>query len=392
MALSDTKLRSIHGKPYSGPPEVADADGLGVRISPKGVILFQYRYRWNGKAQRLSLGRYPALTLKEARNVVSELRIMYDGGIDPRAYFEKSTGESVLTVGDCLKYWKEQYVDVALRPKTQTLYQATVLKHLAGAFPGRPIGDISVKQWVDFFSQQEKENPRRARQLLTQARTAIGWCIRRQVIDNASIMRIAPRDVGVRAEIGSRVLTYTELAQIWIAIERSRAATSNKLLHQMLMLWGARVSEMRLSERREFDLSDWVWTVPKEHSKMHNVIRRPIFEQIKPLLEKAMNTYDQVLFPGADTSAPITIAAANRYIQRIREGMGIGYWRAHDFRRTLVTRLSEEGVAPHVTEKMLGHELGGVMAVYNKHDWLEDQRKAYEIHADKLLWHIKKGS
>lgn len=85
-----------------------------------------------------------------------------------------------------------------------------------------------------------------------------------------------------------------------------------------------------------------------------------------------METYDQILFPGADTRHPITISAANRYIIRIRESLDIGYWRAHDFRRTLVTRLSEEGVAPHVTERMLGHELGGVMTVYNKDDWIED--------------------
>lgn len=48
--------------------------------------------------------------------------------------------------------------------------------------------------------------------------------------------------------------------------------------------------------------------------------------------------------------------------------MDIGYWRTHDFRRTLVTRLSEMNVEPHVTERMLGHELGGIMSVYNKHD------------------------
>ncbi|WP_153071593.1 tyrosine-type recombinase/integrase, partial [Escherichia coli] len=86
----------------------------------------------------------------------------------------------------------------------------------------------------------------------------------------------------------------------------------------------------------------------------------------------------------------LTISAANRYIKRIREGLDIGYWRAHDFRRTLVTRLSGEGVAPHITERMLGHELGGVMAVYNKHDWIEGQKEGYEIHADKLFWHVKK--
>ncbi|MDV5140808.1 tyrosine-type recombinase/integrase [Chimaeribacter arupi] len=392
MALSDTKLRSLHGKPYSGSPEVSDVDGLSARISPKGVITFQYRYRWKGKAQRLGLGRYPALSLKDARALTGELRLLYDGGTDPRTYFEETSGGDSMTVGDCLRYWKEHYVDVALRPKTQALYTSTVLKHLEGAFSGRPIADITVKQWVDFFSKEEKENPRRARQLLSQARTAINWCIRRQVIDSSSIMRISPKDVGVRSETGSRVLTYSELARIWVAIERSRAATSNKLLHQMLMLWGARVSELRLAERKEFDLSEWVWTVPKEHSKMHNVIRRPIFEQMKPLLERAMETYDQILFPGNDVNQPITIAAANRYILRIREGMDIGYWRAHDFRRTIVTRLSEEGIAPHVTERMLGHELGGVMAVYNKHDWIEDQRKAYEIHADKLFWHIRKLS
>lgn len=60
------------------------------------MIRFQYRYRWNGKAQRLSLGRYPALTLKDARNLVSERRVMYDSGKDPRTDIEKTTGESVI--------------------------------------------------------------------------------------------------------------------------------------------------------------------------------------------------------------------------------------------------------------------------------------------------------
>jgi hypothetical protein len=54
-----------------------------------------------------------------------------------------------------------------------------------------------------------------------------------------------------------------------------------------------------------------------------------------------------------------------------------------------LTNLSGEGVMPHVTEKMLGHELGGVMAVYNKHDWLVEQKDAYELYADKVYWHIK---
>lgn len=97
-----------------------------------------------------------------------------------------------------------------------------------------------------------------------------------------------------------------------------------------------------------------------------------------------MATYDDVLFPGQDLNTPISIAAANRYIRRIRESLPLEHWRTHDFRRSLSTGASELGVMPHVVEKMLGHELGGVLAVYNKHDWLEEQREGYELYADKL--------
>lgn len=105
--------------------------------------------------------------------------MLYDGGKDPRSHFEAVTGGSQRTVGECLRYWKEQYVEMNLRLKTQELYQSTVLKHLTGAFPGRAIGVITVEQWADFFVKEERKNPRRARQLFYKARTAIGWCTRR---------------------------------------------------------------------------------------------------------------------------------------------------------------------------------------------------------------------
>jgi integrase len=55
-------------------------------------------------------------------------------------------------------------------------------------------------------------------------------------------------------------------------------------------------------------------------------------------------------------------------------------WKVHDFRRSISTILSQEGVDLHVTEKMLGHSLGGILAIYNKHDWINEQKKTY------LLW------
>lgn len=105
-----------------------------------------------------------------------------------------------MTLADCLDYWEDNYVKATLRPNTVQLYQSTVIKHMHDAFPGRSVGSVMVKQWVDLFTQEEKANSRRARQMLSQLRSAISWCMRRQVIDSCSIMSIQPRDFGSRSE------------------------------------------------------------------------------------------------------------------------------------------------------------------------------------------------
>lgn len=392
MAISDTKLRSTYGKPYSGPSEITDSDGLGIRITPKGVISFQFRFRWDGKQHRMGLGRYPAISLRDARNIVADLREAVDKGIDPRMLAGGNKSKKKPTVKDCLAYWEENYVNVALRDKTQALYKSTVIKHMTNAFEGMPIEEIPVRLWVERFTEEERINPRRARQLLVQLRSAISWCFRRQFIGNADVLLLQPKDIGVKAAIGEVTLSYNQLAKVWLAIDRSRGSTSNRLLHQLLMLYGARNSEMRLSVKTDFDREEGVWIVPAENSKTKRIIRRPIFDAADELLKKAEMTYGNILFPGPDLKTSMTIAGANRYLKRIQQSLGIGEFTAHDFRRTLATRLSEEGVAPHVIEKMLGHELGGVLSVYNKHDWIAEQKAAYELYAEKIFWHINKIS
>lgn len=163
MAISDTKLRSIYGKPYSGPSEITDSDGLGIRITPRGVISFQFRFRWDGKQHRLGLGRYPAITLRDARNMVADLRESVDKGIDPRLMAGINKSKKKPTVKDCLDYWEENYVDTALREKTKALYKSTVIKHMSNAFAGMPIEEIPVRLWVERFTEEERINPRRAR-------------------------------------------------------------------------------------------------------------------------------------------------------------------------------------------------------------------------------------
>ena len=115
MALADSWLRGINGKPYEGQSEVTDGDGLSVRISPKGLITFQVRHMRDGKQVRTSLGRYPSMTLKEARIRAAEIK---EGLV--------STSENDEPTPLVLfNEWFEKYVMRECREGTQNNYRYT---------------------------------------------------------------------------------------------------------------------------------------------------------------------------------------------------------------------------------------------------------------------------
>ncbi|PZL89539.1 integrase [Pantoea graminicola] len=388
MAISDTKLRGLHGKPYSGPAEITDADGLGIRITPKGIVSFQYRYRINGSQHRLGIGRYPAVSLRDARIKVGEYKALIAEGIDPK--HQLIVKKKKPTVHECIKYWYDNYVLQSLRKSTAEVYERIVLNEMEKYFADIPVEHIPVSAWVDFFTEQEQANPLKARKLLVHLRGAIAWCSRRQFIEDSSLLRLNPKEFGRNPKTGDTVLTYRQLAKIWIENERSTATFSSKMLIKTLILYGSRNSELRESRKEEFDFEEGIWTLSSDRSKTNKIIRRPIFKQIEPLLKQSIDDGNGLLFHGAfEKDIPLSIGSSTRYVRFLRDQLKFGDFTAHDFRRTMATRLAEEGIAPHVIEKMLGHDLGGVLAVYNKHDWLAEQKIAYELYADKIFEQIK---
>ena len=78
MAFSDTWLKANNGKERAALEERGDREGLGVRVTPKGKITFQLRYRYQGAAKRLDLGSYPLMSLKEARREAQRPPCQYD--------------------------------------------------------------------------------------------------------------------------------------------------------------------------------------------------------------------------------------------------------------------------------------------------------------------------
>jgi len=74
LAITKKTLEKHYNKLHLKPIELSDRDSLGVRVSKKGKVTWQYRYRLSGKSQRLSLGTYPDLEIEQAREKLPELR------------------------------------------------------------------------------------------------------------------------------------------------------------------------------------------------------------------------------------------------------------------------------------------------------------------------------
>lgn len=227
---------------------------------------------------------------------------MYTKGINPKTYFASSSEE--LTLLECLNAWWDKYV-TGLKENTRILYKSVVYNTMYTEFRDVPVASIPVSLWVQFFDKQEKNNKKKARVLLLQLRSVMKWCISRQLITSCEVLKLSVKNIGKKPDMGVRVLTYTELAKVWLALENNKVFSSNKLLHQMLLLWGARLSELRLSTHAEFNMDDLIWTTPTVQAKMGNVIRRPIFEQIKPYVERLITMQNPVMFPGQDLDKAI---------------------------------------------------------------------------------------
>ncbi|MGJ8694217.1 MAG: tyrosine-type recombinase/integrase [Thalassotalea sp.] len=389
MSLTDTKLRKIKA-PYKGKPELSDRDGLSARVSPSGTITFNYRFRFHGKQQRIKIGSYPVVTLAEARLKINEYKKVLSEGLDPRQVRDEQLCHRLL--GDITADFMAKYVMKELKPKTQALYKSTFNKYVI------PFANIDMEKhkytdWIKYFDWvKEQSSSANAGGVLKRFKAVANWAKSRGQITHSHIIDMPIKAVGAHQISRDRCLEWEEVVGLWRQVEASKSTPKCKVCVQLLLLTGARNSEIREASRTEFNLKNKLWILPEERSKTGKKIRRPLSKGSINLINYLDLIYGEnreYLIEGDKQGKPLTTHSLNRFVQRMNNHLKYPHFVPHDFRRTIVTRLSEMEVMPHVTEKMLGHELGGIMAIYNKHDWIDEQRKAYELYWNTLNEFLK---
>lgn len=387
--LTDAKLRKLKGKPCDKRYELSDAAGLSVRITPAGMIVFQFRYQFNGKPRRMSLGQYDEVSLKEAREAVVEAKKILGTGKDPITVREMKLDKqrSSPTVEACIKAWLESAP--AKRLVKHDHWERALNRHVVSQVGSMVVEDMEVKHWEPVFARMRENGAETfAGEMLSRMKTVFSYCIRTGLIRFNPVAELRVMDVGKPVKTGKRVFNDKEIGAFWLAVEASTIAEQNKLMLKLLLLTACRGVEMRLAKKNEFDLEGKVWYVPESSSKTREPFERGLSDEAVRLLKQAFALYPdfQQVFPPAakKEDRPMAAGVLLNLAAQLRDDLDIPHWSIHDLRRTAKTKMSELGVQPHVSEKVLGHKLAGVLAVYDQHAYIKEQQDAVE----RLAAHI----
>ncbi|EJD9411804.1 integrase arm-type DNA-binding domain-containing protein, partial [Escherichia coli] len=345
--LSDTQLRKINGTPAQKTVFLNDGGNLTVRHSTSGLLTWYFTYRAGtgrgARPERIKLGNYPDLSLKSAREKAAQCRAWLAEGKNPRHEMNYTVQEALkpVTVGDVLTYWLESYAKenrVDYDPLKKRLNNH-VIQHI-GAMP---LDKCELRHWLACFDRVAKQAPVSAGFLLQTCKQALKFCRKRRYAISNVLDDMSVPDVGKKPDISQRVLSNKELGELLQALDKKIFSPYYVALIRLLIVFGCRTVELRLSEIGEWDFTEMLWTVPKEHSKTKVAIFRPIPEAILPFVTQLVeqNRHTDLLLGEVKQETSVS-----QYGRLVHRRLKHPHWSLHDIRRTFTTMLNDLGVDP----------------------------------------------
>jgi integrase len=400
--LTDRTLKSLcpaaNGKPY----DLKDigSRGLHVRVLPSGQRTFVLVARYPGHSQpaRRALGIYDDMSLEEARDKAGQWRKEIKKKIDPtkaekRQQVEKER-EQQNTFRAVLAAFNKDKLE-GLRRGREVNRDLEKLADDTG-WGGRPITEITALEVRDVIKQyKDRGKIHHAHNLLGYIRRLFNWAIDQQVyagLETSPCDRLKPNAIIGEKKLRNRILNDAELRAGWIAADRTGYAYGP--LFKLLMLTGARKSEVAEARWSEFDLAKKLWTIPAERMKADAAHIVPLSDDAVALLKSLPRGKGDCLFSVNGGNSPVAgfSAAKHRYDAEILKALRESDPKAklpdfviHDIRRTVRTGLSAiPNISDLVRELVIGHTKPGLHKVYDQYAYLDEKRLALDAWAARL--------
>jgi integrase len=384
MALSENQIRAARPRPK--PYKLTDGQGLVLLVATSGARLWRLRYSFGGREGMISLGSYPATSLKEARERRDAARKQIEAGLNPSNVRAEVRARREVTFEAIAKEWLEhQHFIDKTRAKAEWM-----LHELAGPHIGkRPINELTAPEILAVLRRIEA---RGKHDTCHRTKWRIG-----QVIRYAIATGRAERDptgdlrgaLTTAKAVNRRAITAPRrFGELLLAIDGYNGQGGTWAALRLAPLVFVRPGELRAAEWSEFALEgdSPEWRVPAERMKMKEEHLVPLSRQAVAVLKELQvftgrGTY---LFPSLRTSQrPISENTLNAALRRL--GFAKEEMTAHGFRATASTLLNESGVSPDLIELQLAHaERNKVRAAYNRAQRLAERRQMMQRWADYL--------
>ncbi|MEM6899518.1 MAG: integrase arm-type DNA-binding domain-containing protein [Pseudomonadota bacterium] len=407
--LSAVRLEQLRRNPPTRNVTIPDGSvgGLELRASASGVLSWSLRYRVHGfgglsargipKAgpqRRMNLGRYPAVSLREARAMAQQHLIAAESGVDPLEGERQSALDrvgSALTVSQLVDRFVAEYGEANLGAKTVAQIKWQLKAHVVPEFGARPIAAVTRLDASRLLANISKKDPTTGRGGPHAANDCRKW-MRRMFnwARDQGIVENNPFD-GLRqpAKVQSRdrVLSIQELRAVWDGAGTLGYPWGD--IYRLLILTGARRSEWTDAQWRWIDLAEEriEWPAASYKSRRTHVV--PLVGYSKQILEQMPRWQDgEYLFSTTQGEKPVSSfsKARTKLDEAIdQDRMSGDHWVVHDIRRSVATHMAGFGVDEIVIERLLGHAIPGVRGIYNRYRYLNEVKDALLLWETELL-------
>lgn len=396
--LTDTWLRANKGKIFDKEKTKSDGGGLEARLR-NGVISFIYRPQLkDGSRIKMTIGRYPEMSLSTAREEVIKYRTVVAKGGDPRRTKVAEINQAITepTLNDVFTYWFDNYAQANIK---NTQYMKQRFKtHMGDEFGNLYYKDLSRHQVVKHLMKRAKNTPSMIGTVLGYTKQSIQYAIDHDYLQHPHILdTLSFTHLGIRKKVRTRALSEVEVREVLQAAEKCQWHERNKIMFKLMLFYGCRGAELMQTQRGWLDFENGLWTVPavnhKTGIKTGKDLIRPIIDEVKPLWEQALEysnseyVFNHMTARNTLTDQPIKrngllhisftlIRWINQQEDKERWPLIEGFAN-HDLRRTARTFWSRFGEWS-VCEKMLGHKLPGEADVYDTHDYIDKMIPVYK--------------
>ena len=404
--LTDVKARNA--KPADKAYKLPDADGLYLQVLPGGAKTWRVRYERNGKESGITLGRYPSVTLADARTQRDQIKTMLRDGKDPTVEKAKAEEATAVAAANTFRVVATRWLELQTRwsAKHREQVEKTFNEDVCPievtdrdgrrcAFGDRPISDITPPQVVKVVRLIEArpavETAHRTRQRIS---AVFVFGIAEGVCENdpAAVVKKALKKVTHKAH--PAIVTLDGVREVVARTESIPAHPTTRLGLRLIALTAVRSNELARAERTEFeglDTEEPFWRIPKERMKGKEEEKR---EHLVPLSRQAVEVVrlaiaragrGRLLFPNAHK--PHKPMSENAILYLLNRAGYAGLHCPHGFRSSFSTIMNERSLADKpVIDMMLAHVAKDkVEAAYNRALYVMRRRAVAQEYADLLL-------